>query len=1500
MLNKKRYIIIAIILFIFLGLTIFTFANPRDEETKEKDGKRNIEEKVNKKDKTNEDLEDGFNNSNKSVDNETTALRAIIGTQGMAVFIPSESQQIVDDLYEKALEAVKNAESTITQSDVDVAKDLVNKLDEGTQKEELNNRLKQVQEGIDVKALVKELENKTISAKNKDEMDKARDYRSDEEIARRVSDLSNDTLKNELDLKLNELAQLLDDEKAPELNVKDGKFYNSIVELKAEDKEGNGATITIKDSDGNTIDNITGEGVYTIIAEDDAYNSVSVTITIDTTAPVIEVYTYRNKKLEMNEDGNYYFNGDVKVYVTDDNIDTITKNEKTYTSGTKFGGSNNQNAEIVAKDKAGNETKIKVVFDKSAPKITGVENGKYYNTSVTPVITDKNIASVTLNGNPYDGNPISEDGEYTLVVMDKVGQKKTVTFTIDKTNPKAEIGGTTGSKYWKQPYEFTVKITEKNLDSVYYVWNKSNNDKSMNSALNSKSAIKVTEEDIIDNGDGTYSIKIQANKEGRYVFNLKVVDKAGNFLTKRKAWYQIDSTAASIQEFRIQKHSSYSKTKDATYVTTGDQVFITIKTSEELVNGPDLYIGDVKVGTAKKQNGENNKYVLYNVKLTKEMELKSGEKIPVTIKSMTDRAGKITEDIIKTENDEGNYYVIYDNIPITDYNVEYQIWNDKKIEDNENGITYVTAGSNVVAMAMYEEDPYDEPEITIAGIKAEVGNQSKTINGVNYYKYTGSVTLTEEMGLKSGEEVPFEIKAIDAAGNETVTKDINKGNKLVYDNMAPSLKVNDTILTPDTTGVSRIYTDKYTQKNGKKIYYAAFTAIDELSGVKEIKVKDTNKNQGFHMNAGYTYTITVVDNLGNTKSYKVDVVALTDDAIVNDLNNLKDGDVVTLPETTINGSIDIKADNITIVGNEDAKINGKINLEGDNVTLKNLNVTNSFQSVVASGNNLTIDGGTYSLFNIDTPEVNARQGEGTIKVENACNVHIHNATLHGGIALINLCGEADIADNNIILDYEGSTPLVGINITIEKQGNYTAQSLYEANKFEIKNSDYSYYVRIQKTDWADIDSIKISDYIEINTADEFRNLYKNTSDYKGKRIVLIDDIDLSSENWTPIQGDLNGTIIDGNGHSIKNMTIKEETMAGFIGFNASNVSIRNITFDNANVITTSNSNSYAGVVISKNYSKTTLENVDVINSRVENHWQSGGLVGFAEGNGPKFVNCSIKDSYVGGKDATAGTLFGLGIVDITVYGCTAENVRLYTDGLTWDSTQKANDNFWVGHLYGHLLTVTNSSETNVTVVSEDEAINNSLTQKAQTPNIEDDNIDEGSSSHESQEKTPSFDIVADEDGIVLEQFPYLLQKYSKTNSKGIFTDSKITVTSENDEEYNDFVENNNYKPKDVIWWAEFSCDANKCEGFNERGTNNKSNKIVEGRRGDISITMEAPTAKEGYKFVRWETYTANYGSMKIQGFEAIYEEETDTSFKDIIFNSLSDSFISALNSKLRF
>ena len=230
--------------------------------------------------------------------------------------------------------------------------------------------------------------------------------------------------------------------------------------------------------------------------------------------------------------------------------------------------------------------------------------------------------------------------------------------------------------------------------------------------------------------------------------------------------------------------------------------------------------------------------------------------------------------------------------------------------------------------------------------------------------------------------------------------------------------------------------------------------------------------------------------------------------------------------------------------------------------------------------------------------------------------------------------------------------------------------------------------------------------VTIASAEElalFAKQVNGGNSYKGYTVKLAADIDLGDNLWTPINawnGKLAGVTFDGQNHTVRNMVVSGGDNGGFIDTSASALTFKDITFDNADVSTLPNkSQTYAGVFVGKTYSETKFVNVKVLDSKVTNNWQCGGFVGFAEGAQMTFDNCVAQDCHFGGYNATAGSFFGLGIVNVSLTGCTAKNVQLYTDSLTWATTAKAAGNFYVGHLYGKTLTTVDCQEINVTVVN---------------------------------------------------------------------------------------------------------------------------------------------------------------------------------------------------------
>ena len=115
------------------------------------------------------------------------------------------------------------------------------------------------------------------------------------------------------------------------------------------------------------------------------------------------------------------------------------------------------------KDQAGNRGTASsvVVLDTARPviTITGVSNGSDYNSNVRPVVnvSDANPGSsmVSLDGSPYSGSIISNEGVHLLQVMatDLAGNNaaSTVSFTIDKTPPSLSVDQATDNPTLQNP-----------------------------------------------------------------------------------------------------------------------------------------------------------------------------------------------------------------------------------------------------------------------------------------------------------------------------------------------------------------------------------------------------------------------------------------------------------------------------------------------------------------------------------------------------------------------------------------------------------------------------------------------------------------------------------------------------------------------------------------------------------------------------------------------------------------------------------------------------------------------------------------------------------------------------------------------------------------------------------------------------------------------------------------------------------------------------------------
>lgn len=483
--GKKKYF--ALIIFLFLGLMIFTFANPAEEEKEFKGGDKDQSETVTNKreDTTEEDTNDteqeqqDQNQQQNIVTNNNQGNAQ--GNQGNDAGQTEEDP--VDTTLRDALAAVEKAEGTYSQEDVDAAKELLNNVTDTTEKGNLEERLEEVEAGIAVLALLENLEVQVEEADKKADMTDATSYRDTNEIANKIEALNNETVKEELSKRLGEVSKLLDDNSAPTTKV-EAKVYGDNVEITAEDEAGNPFQIFLTKDEENEEEISSGhktasDGVYTLRLVDNAFNEQTIKFTVDTTAPALKDLTNgaHYKEITLNTEDKTK----VTIQVTNKDKNEVTSVEE----GAKL--TEDATYEVLLTDEAGNTATYEFAIDNTRPQIHGVNNNGLYNTEKQANVKDKFLALVKVSAVYKDGTTSEEEftradfivgennenyifrykatkeGTYTVYAEDKIGTGYSETFTIDMTAPKAKVVGvysvaTANHKYLKNGEKIRVVV----------------------------------------------------------------------------------------------------------------------------------------------------------------------------------------------------------------------------------------------------------------------------------------------------------------------------------------------------------------------------------------------------------------------------------------------------------------------------------------------------------------------------------------------------------------------------------------------------------------------------------------------------------------------------------------------------------------------------------------------------------------------------------------------------------------------------------------------------------------------------------------------------------------------------------------------------------------------------------------------------------------------------------------------------------------------------------
>lgn len=201
--------------------------------------------------------------------------------------------------------------------------------------------------------------------------------------------------------------------------------------------------------------------------------------------------------------------------------------------------------------------------------------------------------------------------------------------------------------------------------------------------------------------------------------------------------------------------------------------------------------------------------------------------------------------------------------------------------------------------------------------------------------------------------------------------------------------------------------------------------------------------------------------------------------------------------------------------------------------------------------------------------------------------------------------------------------------------------------------------------------------VEIGTVDQlkaFRDAVNSGNQYAGKTVKLTADLDLSGEaNWKPIgnlvayPGQSFNGIFDGDGHTISNLTVNDNTpnyaVAALFG-SVVNGTIKNLTVKDVNITSTH----YAAGIVAYTSNGPTIENChviggtikstpEIVNGSYDNGDKVGGIMGYATASST-INNCTVEGVTLSAYRDMGGIV---GYSDGTVTNNTAKNVTVTQD-----------------------------------------------------------------------------------------------------------------------------------------------------------------------------------------------------------------------------------------------
>ena len=585
------------------------------------------------------------------------------------------------------------------------------------------------------------------------------------------------------------------DDESEVLDEDSGNGDSDRDELGQSDQEDEETDIIIGDDDSNP--STPGENPENpTVPGDDEEDDEEV---VDTTAPVVTILgnTYQG---EGPENSIGYVNTDVVLSLVEEGLTVVIEKDGealTFEDGMIL--SSDGNYVLTVTDEAENKTVVEFSIDKSAPVVTGIEDGDITNTIGSITVADDNVVTILLNGNEValeDIASLAKEGENTLIVKDSLDNQTSITFTYDTTPIQAEWLYTLNSTYHNtnlvdKHYQvigdgqklYVELVFAEEFESVPTM------------AVGASEAVNMScewtnweTERRYYKCDATITIdgasQSLVNNTELPILITKIVDAAGNQtsldntnITDNGTYGEViyDKEAPVYESLGVLnvthlRENNNGASGDLTVVNVGDEIRVLLRFNEILEVNPTITIGGFEYKLELKTDYQNFAEYTYlvDIKITEEMKLDNG-KIDFEISGYADAAGnggeKLTAENINHTKFTGVELDTIDpgsNDDATGANWVYIL----NLSDANNRQT-IGNGQTLRVEVKIDEELASIPKLEIGNTQS-VDFKSCTQQSYGYICVADIKIDNSIAHLVHGEDIPFKItNIIDAAGNKT-------------------------------------------------------------------------------------------------------------------------------------------------------------------------------------------------------------------------------------------------------------------------------------------------------------------------------------------------------------------------------------------------------------------------------------------------------------------------------------------------------------------------------------------------------------------------------------------------------------------------------------------------------------------------------------------------------------------------------------------------------------